>query len=140
MRSSASTILAVVVAASMPPGRRTGTTNALAMSFAMGLGVPVQVLLIPLPFTVHLLTVFFTRIPHVLEEAAAIDGSRRRAHLRLDRAARHPRRAPSPPSSPLSPRSSPCFSRLGTRIIQGKTVGIDAMLGVARLHNLAPRG
>ncbi|MFJ2865554.1 hypothetical protein [Kitasatospora sp. NPDC087314] len=141
-RSSAppsSTILAVVVAGYMPTGRRPGTTNALTMSLAMGPGVPAQVLLIPLfvgvskvnlgndldglvlihadlalPFTVHLLTVFFTGIPHVLEEATAIDGSRRRAHLRLDRAARHPRRAHHrlphrhrPARRPASPGSAP---------------------------------
>lgn len=80
--------------------RRTRTSNALTMTFALGLGVPGQVLLVPLfvglaaveltdsflgltivyiglamPFTVYLLTGFFAGIPVVLEEAAAIDGA-----------------------------------------------------------------
>lgn len=81
--------------------RRTRTSSALTMSFAMGLGVPGQVLIVPMfvglakanlvdthtgliivytglamPFTVYLLTGFFAGIPAVLEEAAVIDGAR----------------------------------------------------------------
>lgn len=80
--------------------RRNRTSNSLTMVFALGLGVPSQVLLVPLfvglaaveltdsflgltlvyiglamPFTVYLLTGFFSGIPVVLEEAAAIDGA-----------------------------------------------------------------
>ncbi|MFJ9381143.1 carbohydrate ABC transporter permease [Streptomyces sp. NPDC101455] len=80
--------------------RRTRTSSALTMTFAMGLGVPSQVLVVPMfvglaqvnlvdtrtglilvytslamPFTVYLLTGFFTGVPEVLEEAAAIDGA-----------------------------------------------------------------
>lgn len=75
-------------------------TNTLTMYFVLGLGVPLQVILIPLfvmlnyvsltnslvglvvvyvgtsiPFTVFLLTGFFRSLPIELEEAAAIDGS-----------------------------------------------------------------
>jgi len=75
-------------------------TSALTMYFVVGLGVPVQVILIPLfvmlakmylvdsllglnlvyigvsmPFTVYLLTAFFRSLPSELEEAAALDGS-----------------------------------------------------------------
>lgn len=75
-------------------------TNTLTMYFVLGLGVPLQVILIPLfvmlnyagltntleglvvvyvgtsiPFTVFLLTGFFRSLPMELEEAAAIDGS-----------------------------------------------------------------
>jgi len=75
-------------------------TNSLTMYFVLGLGVPIQVILIPLfvmlnyahltnslvglvvvyvgtsiPFTVFLLTGFFRSLPMELEEAAAIDGS-----------------------------------------------------------------
>lgn len=75
-------------------------TNALTVYFVLGLGVPVQVILIPLfvmlarmylidsllglnlvyvgvsmPFTVYLLTAFFRSLPTELEEAAALDGS-----------------------------------------------------------------
>jgi len=75
-------------------------TNTLTMYFVLGLGVPIQVILIPLfvmlnyahltnslvglvvvyvgtsiPFTVFLLTGFFRSLPMELEEAAAIDGS-----------------------------------------------------------------
>lgn len=80
--------------------RRTRTSSALTMTFAMGLGVPGQVLVVPLfvglakmqltnsftglillytalglPFTVYLLTGFFSGIPKTVEEAAAIDGA-----------------------------------------------------------------
>lgn len=75
-------------------------TSGLTMYFVMGLGVPVQVILIPLfvmlsrvylvnsltglnivyigtgmPFTVFLLTAFFRSLPSELEEAAALDGT-----------------------------------------------------------------
>lgn len=80
--------------------RRSRTSSALTMTFAMGLGVPGQVLVVPLfvglsrvdltdsdlglglvyvglamPFTVFLLTGFFSGIPGVLEEAAVLDGA-----------------------------------------------------------------
>lgn len=80
--------------------RRTRTSSALTMGFAMGLGVPGQVLIVPMfiglaqvnlvdthtgliivytglamPFTVYLLTGFFAGVPAVLEEAAVIDGA-----------------------------------------------------------------
>ena len=80
--------------------RRSKTSSALTMTFAMGLGVPGQVLVVPLfvglahvnltnsdlglglvyvglamPFTVFLLTGFFAGIPAMLEEAAVIDGA-----------------------------------------------------------------
>ncbi|MPV38151.1 ABC transporter permease subunit [Georgenia subflava] len=75
-------------------------TNVLTMYFILGLGVPVQVILLPLfvmmsrlyltdsliglnlvyigtsmPFTVFLLTAFFRSLPSELEEAAALDGT-----------------------------------------------------------------
>nr|MBS1900382.1 carbohydrate ABC transporter permease [Actinomycetota bacterium] len=75
-------------------------TNALTMYFVLGLGIPVQVILIPLfvmlnevyltdslvglnivyvgvsmPFTVFLLIAFFRSLPQELEEAAALDGA-----------------------------------------------------------------
>ncbi|MCE4026118.1 carbohydrate ABC transporter permease [Microbacterium sp. Au-Mic1] len=75
-------------------------TNALTMYFVLGLGIPVQVILIPLfvmlnevyltdsliglnivyvgvsmPFTVFLLIAFFRSLPRELEEAAALDGT-----------------------------------------------------------------
>ncbi len=81
--------------------RRTRTSSALTMAFAMGLGVPGQVLIVPMfiglakanlvdthtgliivytglamPFTVYLLTGFFAGVPAVLEEAAVIDGAK----------------------------------------------------------------
>jgi raffinose/stachyose/melibiose transport system permease protein len=80
--------------------RRTRTSSTLTMLFAMGLGVPGQVLIVPMfiglakanlvdthtgliiaytglamPFTVYLLTGFFAGVPAVLEEAAVIDGA-----------------------------------------------------------------
>lgn len=80
--------------------RRTRTSSALTMTFAMGLGVPGQVLIVPMfvglakanlvdthtgliivytglamPFTVYLLTGFFTGVPEALEEAAVLDGA-----------------------------------------------------------------
>ncbi|RJL30093.1 carbohydrate ABC transporter permease [Bailinhaonella thermotolerans] len=98
-----SSIAAVAIsapAAYMLARRRTRTSNSITMLFAMGLGVPGQVLLVPLfvamasvglvdtytglnliyiglalPFTVYLLTGFFAGVPLVLEEAAAIDGA-----------------------------------------------------------------
>ena len=81
--------------------RRTRTSSTLTMLFAMGLGVPGQVLIVPMfiglakanlvdthtgliiaytglamPFTVFLLTGFFAGVPAVLEEAAVIDGAK----------------------------------------------------------------
>lgn len=80
--------------------RRTRTSSFLSMMFVLGLGVPLQVLVIPLfiglskvnltdslyglilvyiglamPFTVYLLTGFFAGVPAVLEEAAVLDGA-----------------------------------------------------------------
>jgi ABC-type glycerol-3-phosphate transport system permease component len=80
--------------------RRTRTASVLTMTFVLGLGVPGQVLVIPLfiglskvnltdslyglilvyiglalPFTVYLLTGFFAGVPAVLEEAAVLDGA-----------------------------------------------------------------
>ncbi|MEY9874591.1 ABC-type glycerol-3-phosphate transport system permease component [Streptacidiphilus sp. MAP12-33] len=80
--------------------RRSRTSSALTMTFAMGLGVPGQVLVVPLfvglakvnlvdddlglglvyvglamPFTVFLLTGFFSSVPAALEEAAVLDGA-----------------------------------------------------------------
>ena len=95
----------VAIALSAPAAyvlaRRKGrTSGALKMTFAMGLGVPGQVLIIPMfiglakfslvdthlgliiaytglamPFTVYLLTGFFGGVPLALEEAAVIDGA-----------------------------------------------------------------
>ncbi|MGW4244673.1 carbohydrate ABC transporter permease [Nocardia sp. NPDC004722] len=101
--ATASSVLAVALAAPaayMLSRRRTRTTSALTMTFVMGLGVPGQVILIPLfvslskvhmanslnglvlvytglalPFTVFLLTGFFSSFPRSLEEAAALDGA-----------------------------------------------------------------
>ena len=101
--ATVSSVLAVVLAAPCSYAlarRRSRTSNALTMAFAMGLGVPGQVLVIPMfiglakvnltdsytglilayvglamPFTVYLLTGFFAGIPGVLEEAAVIDGA-----------------------------------------------------------------
>ncbi|MFD5920990.1 carbohydrate ABC transporter permease [Kitasatospora sp. NPDC058201] len=101
--SVVSAFLAVAIAAPaayMLARRRTRTSGAITMSFVMGLGVPGQVLMVPLfvglaqiqltdsftglilvyvglamPFTVYLLTGFFAGVPKVLEEAAAIDGA-----------------------------------------------------------------
>ena len=75
-------------------------TNSLSLYFILGLGIPAQVILIPLfvmlnkvyltdsllglnlvyigismPFTVFLLTAFFRSLPIEMEEAAALDGS-----------------------------------------------------------------
>ncbi|AUG81722.1 ABC transporter permease [Kitasatospora sp. MMS16-BH015] len=80
--------------------RRTRVSSMLTMTFAMGLGVPGQVLVVPLfvglakvnltdshlglilvyiglamPFTVFMLTGFYAGIPGVLEEAAVMDGA-----------------------------------------------------------------
>lgn len=80
--------------------RRSRVSSTLTMTFAMGLGVPGQVLIVPMfvglakanlvdthtgliivytglamPFTVYLLTGFFAGVPAVLEEAAVIDGA-----------------------------------------------------------------
>ncbi|MER5639070.1 carbohydrate ABC transporter permease [Kitasatospora sp. NPDC002227] len=80
--------------------RRSRVSSMLTMTFAMGLGVPGQVLVVPLfvglakvnltdshlglilvyiglamPFTVFMLTGFFAGIPSVLEEAAVLDGA-----------------------------------------------------------------
>ncbi|GAA1963532.1 carbohydrate ABC transporter permease [Kitasatospora viridis] len=99
----ASSALAVALAAPCAYAlarRRSRTSSALTMTFAMGLGVPGQVLVVPLfvglakanltdsqlgltlvyvglamPFTVFLLTGFFAGIPAALEEAAVLDGA-----------------------------------------------------------------
>ncbi|MFB8199905.1 carbohydrate ABC transporter permease [Kitasatospora purpeofusca] len=81
-------------------GRRPGrVSNGLGLYFVLGLGIPVQVMVLPLyalmnrlglidslfglfvlyvvtslPFTVFLLTAFFASLPAELEEAAALDG------------------------------------------------------------------
>ncbi|MGW2545281.1 carbohydrate ABC transporter permease [Kitasatospora sp. NPDC001574] len=81
-------------------GRRPGRiSNGLSLYFVLGLGIPVQVMVLPLyalmnrlglidslfglfvlyvvtslPFTVFLLTSFFASLPAELEEAAALDG------------------------------------------------------------------
>ncbi|MFJ8623270.1 carbohydrate ABC transporter permease [Kitasatospora sp. NPDC093550] len=80
--------------------RRSRTSTVLTTAFAMGLGVPGQVLVVPLfvglsragltdsdlglglvyvglamPFTVFLLTGFFSGVPGALEEAAVLDGA-----------------------------------------------------------------
>ncbi|GAA0913967.1 carbohydrate ABC transporter permease [Nonomuraea longicatena] len=98
--SSLAAVALAAPAAYMLARRRTRTSSAITMTFAMGLGVPGQVLLIPLfvgmagvglvdtylgltliyvglamPFTVFLLTGFFAGVPVALEEAAAIDGA-----------------------------------------------------------------
>ncbi|GAA2781152.1 carbohydrate ABC transporter permease [Kitasatospora sp. CM 4170] len=98
-----SSLLAVAIAAPCAYAlarRRSRVSSALTVSFAMGLGVPGQVLVVPLfvglaqtnltdtrfglvlvyiglamPFTVFMLTGFFSGIPTVLEEAAALDGA-----------------------------------------------------------------
>ncbi|WP_441246993.1 carbohydrate ABC transporter permease [Kitasatospora sp. McL0602] len=98
-----SSVLAVALAAPAAyvlARRRSRTSDALTMAFAMGLGVPGQVLIVPLfiglaqldltdslfglilvyvglamPFTVYLLTGFFSGVPAVLEEAATLDGA-----------------------------------------------------------------
>ena len=98
-----SSVLAIVLAAPCAYAlarRRSRTSSALTMTFAMGLGVPGQVLVVPLfvglaefnltdslyglilvyvglamPFTVYLLTGFFAGVPTVLEEAAVLDGA-----------------------------------------------------------------
>ncbi|MGW0767173.1 carbohydrate ABC transporter permease [Streptomyces sp. NPDC002676] len=98
-----SSLLAVAIAAPCAyvlARRRSRVSSALTMTFAMGLGVPGQVLVVPLfvglahanlidsqlglilvyiglamPFTVFMLTGFFSGIPAVLEEAAALDGA-----------------------------------------------------------------
>lgn len=98
-----STVIAIGIAAPCAyvlARRRGKTSSTLSMMFAMGLGVPGQVLVVPmfvglakanlvdthtgliiayvglaLPFTVYLLTGFFAGIPGVLEEAAILDGA-----------------------------------------------------------------
>ncbi|RKT74127.1 carbohydrate ABC transporter membrane protein 2 (CUT1 family) [Saccharothrix variisporea] len=95
----------VLVAISAPAAyalARSGTriSGAVALFFALGIGIPVQVIVIPLfvmmeniglvnsltglfvlyvalslPFTVFLLTAFFGSLPEEVEEAAAIDGA-----------------------------------------------------------------
>ncbi|RJQ68513.1 carbohydrate ABC transporter permease [Pseudonocardiaceae bacterium YIM PH 21723] len=94
----------VVVGISAPAAyalsrRRTRVANGLTMLFVLGLGIPLQVIVLPLyqvlaeiglidslfglflvyvatqlPFTVFLLTGFFRSLPSELEEAAALDG------------------------------------------------------------------
>ncbi len=101
--TSISSVLAVAVAAPCAyylSRQENRLTSSLTMYFVLGLGVPVQVILIPLfvmlsrmyltdsllglnlvyvgismPFTVYLLTAFFRSLPSELEEAAALDGS-----------------------------------------------------------------
>jgi multiple sugar transport system permease protein/N-acetylglucosamine transport system permease protein len=101
--ATVSSLVAVVLAAPCAYAlarRKSRASNALTMAFVMGLGVPGQVLVVPLfiglakvnltdsylgliltyiglamPFTVYLLTGFFAGIPAVLEEAAVIDGA-----------------------------------------------------------------
>lgn len=103
MTTVVSSVVAVVVAA--PAAYYLGRvenklTNALSLYFILGLGIPAQVILIPLfvmlnkvyltdsllglnlvyigismPFTVFLLTAFFRSLPIEMEEAAALDGS-----------------------------------------------------------------
>ncbi|WP_051367947.1 carbohydrate ABC transporter permease [Hamadaea tsunoensis] len=98
-----SSLLAIVLAAPAAYAlarHRTRMSSAITMLFALGLGVPGQVLVVPLfvglaqvdlvdsrlgltmvyvglamPFTVFLLTGFFAGIPTALEEAASIDGA-----------------------------------------------------------------
>ncbi|WP_222719095.1 carbohydrate ABC transporter permease [Actinokineospora xionganensis] len=94
----------VVVGVSAPAAyalsrRRGGLSAGLTMFFALGLGIPLQIIVLPLysvlaefglidslfglflvyvathlPFTVFLLTGFFRSLPNELEEAAALDG------------------------------------------------------------------
>lgn len=99
-----SSMLAIVLAAPCAyvlARRKSRTSSALSMAFAMGLGVPGQVIVVPifvglaklnlvdsytglilvytglaLPFTVFLLTGFFAGVPAILEEAAVIDGAK----------------------------------------------------------------
>ncbi|MFJ2865808.1 carbohydrate ABC transporter permease [Kitasatospora sp. NPDC087314] len=98
--SSVAAVALAAPAAYVLARRRTRTSSALTMTFAMGLGVPGQVLVVPLfiglaqvdltdslfglilvyvglamPFTVYLLTGFFSGVPAVLEEAATLDGA-----------------------------------------------------------------
>ncbi|MDN6178949.1 MAG: carbohydrate ABC transporter permease [Micrococcaceae bacterium] len=103
MTTVVSSVVAVAVAA--PAAYYLGRvenklTNALSLYFILGLGIPAQVILIPLfvmlnkvyltdsllglnlvyigismPFTVFLLTAFFRSLPIEMEEAAALDGS-----------------------------------------------------------------
>ncbi|CAL9412806.1 Diacetylchitobiose uptake system permease protein NgcG [Actinosynnema sp. ALI-1.44] len=95
----------VLVAVSAPAAyalARSGTriSGAMALFFALGIGIPVQVIVVPLfvmleniglvnsltglfvlyvalslPFTVFLLAAFFGSLPEEVEEAAAIDGA-----------------------------------------------------------------
>ncbi|MFF1870212.1 carbohydrate ABC transporter permease [Kitasatospora herbaricolor] len=98
---AASTVTVVVAGpAAYVLGRRPGrVSNGLSLYFVLGLGIPVQVMVLPLyalmnrlglidslfglfvlyvvtslPFTVFLLTSFFASLPAELEEAAALDG------------------------------------------------------------------
>lgn len=99
-----SSMLAIVLAAPCAyvlARRKSRTSSALSMAFAMGLGVPGQVIVVPifvglakvnlvdsytglilvytglaLPFTVFLLTGFFAGVPAILEEAAVMDGAK----------------------------------------------------------------
>ncbi|MFJ8477608.1 carbohydrate ABC transporter permease [Kitasatospora sp. NPDC094011] len=98
-----SSLLAIALAAPCAYAlarRRSRTSSAVSLLFALGLGVPGQVLVVPLfvglaqvdltdsdlglglvyvglamPFTVFLLTGFFSGIPRALEEAAVLDGA-----------------------------------------------------------------
>jgi ABC-type glycerol-3-phosphate transport system permease component len=103
LAATLSSLIAVALAAPCAYAlarRKSRASNTLTMAFAMGLGVPGQVLVVPLfiglakvnltdsligltltyvglamPFTVYLLTGFMAGIPAVLEEAAVIDGA-----------------------------------------------------------------
>lgn len=98
--SSVLTVALAAPAAYFLSRHQSGPSRALTMYFILGLGVPAQVILIPLfvmlnsvfltdsllglnlvyvgvsmPFTVFLLTGFFRSLPTELEEAAALDGA-----------------------------------------------------------------
>ncbi len=98
--SSVLTIVVAVPAAYYLGRIETRLTSGITLYFILGLGVPVQVILIPLfvilnevdmidsliglnlvyiaismPFTVFLLTAFFRTLPEEVEEAAALDGA-----------------------------------------------------------------
>lgn len=98
--SSALTVVVAAPAAYYFARVETPLTRGLTMFFIIGLGIPVQVILIPLfvmlnhfyltdsliglnivyvatslPFTVFLLIAFFRSLPEEVEEAAAIDGA-----------------------------------------------------------------
>ena len=116
-----SSVLAVVVAAPCAYAlarRRNRVSGAMSMTFAMGLGVPGQVMVVPLfigmakanlddsqpglilvylglamPFTVYLLTGFFSGIPQVLGGGRGTGRRRGTAHLHQGHPAGGARRA-----------------------------------------------